>query len=116
MEYHNNVYVTDVFGSDTLKRVFSNLDNKCFGMEQTIREQERIISDLNKEISANTHKQLQSGYAMIGNVLKACIGTGDINEMGPGAAIVLDRIRDMQTIEEVHEYVNKLFTESAKQQ
>lgn len=99
--------------SKTLKRVFSALDERCYDMEQQLIEKDEKIAEMHKQICEDMNRRMREGNAMIGNVLKACLGGGDIKEMGAGAAVVLDRVRNMNTIEEVKEYVNKLIKESA---
>ncbi len=77
-------------------------------MEDTIAIQKEEILELNKQIALDMNKRMQEGQSMIGNVLKACISVPDVNQMGPAAAIMLERLSYMTSIEQVHEYISWL--------
>lgn len=105
-------YQKEVFYSNTLKEFFWKLDDKILSMETTIERQNKEITELNKQIATESYKRMQEGNAMIENVLKVCLGGGNIQEMGPG---VLDRIKNMHHIDQIHEYVNKLIQETKEE-
>ena len=48
---------------------------------------------------------------MMVSTLLACIGTPPVESLGTVGATLLARIRDMKTIEEVHEFINETFDE-----
>ena len=100
------------FKSRTLSSFFSRLDEKIEDMEYTIFVQKEEIKELQKQVDDDISRRMREGNAMIGNILSACIGGGRIDQMGPAAAIVLDKIRNMSTVEEIHNYVNKLIEEN----
>ncbi len=112
MEYINEVpYIDEVYRSRILAKFMGGLDQTICEMEDTIQVQKEEIRQLNHQIAEDLNKRMQDGYAMIGNALMACIDKPDINAIGPSGAVILSRIRDMQTIEQVQEYVNYLITE-----
>ncbi len=108
-------YIQEVYRSKTLGGFMGRLDAKLCDMEYAIEAQKEEIMRLNGEISLESHKRMEEGNAMIGNILKACISVPDMNQMGPAAAIVIDKISDMTTIEEVQEYIQWLKAEGREQ-
>ena len=103
-------YFAEQFGSKTLARNFSRLDEDIFMLEENVRFYKLQADNWKKEYDALFSQQLQSGQQMIANTFLASMGLAPaVSQISPAAGIMLRTIRDMQSIEEVHAYLDEVF-------
>lgn len=94
--------------SKTLDRFMRNLDNHLTGMEETIDALEVDRDKWRGDFMALQHQQLEAGNKMIANSLLACIDTPPLDAFSPASAIVICKIREMNNIQQVHEYIDTI--------
>jgi len=97
-----------IIRSRTLYNSVCSLDDQIRGMEDYIIELEEERDEWRKKYNSEITKSIENGNIMIAQSLKACIDVPDINGLTPACAVVLTRIREMKTIQEVKKYINKI--------
>ncbi len=102
----NNEYIP-VFQSKTLGRFFGKLDKTVLNLE----EENEVLRFEKKELEdafwKQKHAELKRTEKEMFGVLGLMLGGGD-KDTSVQVATVLARVRDMQTIEEVHEYCHSV--------
>lgn len=93
--------------SKAMNQLLYSFDEKFLNYERTISAQAAEIEELRKSNAEMMNKQLEDGNKMVADTLLACI-TPSFEVLNPASAIIITRISEMQTIEEVHEYIHSL--------
>ncbi len=97
-----------LFRSATLTNLFSDLDDQVCMLEDGLRFWRKEAERLQRELSLKQHEELQAGQRMIGNTLLAMFSAPTAESLTPAAAIAFRKLRDMQTLEEVHAYIDEM--------
>ena len=87
------------------------MDDYIFRLEEEnieLKEQNEI---LNKEMSKCIDEQFRNTWNNIGNTINAIIGTPKLDTV---SASILDKIKNMDSIEEVKDYIDVVFKSNLK--
>lgn len=94
--------------SKALRAILHSIDETFLNYEETIShlkiQRDQLQSDYNKLIT----QQVTDGNKMIADVLKACLTEPPLDVLNAAGSIIVMKIADMQTIEEVHEYIHTM--------
>ncbi len=102
------VTTNKLFRSDTLNTVFGELDDHVYMLEDRLTFWRKEAERLQRELSLKQHEELQAGQRMIGNTLLAMFSAPTAESLTPAAAIAFRKLREMQTLEEVHAYIDEM--------
>ena len=94
------------FVSETMNRFMGKLDYQLYDMEQTIKEQALEIERLEKENMKYLDKSLQDSWETVGNVFNAILSTPKLDLL---SATILSKIKDMNSLEEIRNYIDDVF-------
>jgi len=97
------------FISETMKEFIYNLDGELSYMEKRIKKQDKKIKQLEKEAMEHLDKTLKDSWASVGNTLNAIISTPKLDSL---SATVLSKIKNMNDLSEIHEYIDKVFKDN----
>jgi hypothetical protein len=92
--------------SRTLSKFLINLDYDLEELEYTIDQQAQRIKQIEKENMDYLNKSIKDSWDVAGNTLNAILSTPKLDTV---SASILNRIRDMNNIFEVHEYIDRVF-------
>ena len=106
---HSSPFIPVEVQSRIMANWFYGLDSQIVNLESKLnhykKEEEKYRELYYKEVN----RAHQASFANMANTLLACIGTPKASSLGTVGATMLARIRNMQTIEEVHKYINETF-------
>jgi len=102
----------DIFKSKTLAHLFYQMDDKMYNLEQSNIALFDEVEKWKKDYFELINQRHREGQDMMANVLKACISTPSLSSIGPVGATMLARIGDMNSIEEVKEYLKQVREEN----
>ena len=94
--------------STLLKSILERLDAALFAREEYIKELEEEIERLQKERAQWLNEEIKAGHDRMGQTLRAVLGSPTAEGLGPVGVTVMMKIKDMQTIEEVHGYIEQI--------
>jgi uncharacterized coiled-coil protein SlyX len=101
--------------SGFLQSIIHRVDEHLVEQEMIIEGQDEKIKELNKELGDRLDKDLKDSQLMIANVLSACVGTPSINSIGLVGATVIAKIRDMDNIKEVKDYIEQIVKDNEQE-
>ena len=95
--------------SKTLLSAIYQIADRIQDMEDEIINLRVENEKLKNEAFKRTSDDLQNSFKMMGQTFLACIDVPeDLSSIGTVGATLIARIRDMQTIDEVKEFINKI--------
>ena len=100
-----------ILRSRGLNNALLDLDDYILSLEENVEGLIKERDELRKEIGDKISQDFKDSQQMMVSTLLACIGTPPVESLGTVGATLLARIRDMKTIEEVHEFINETFDE-----
>ncbi len=104
-----------ILESPFLQGLLYELDEKLCSDKEYIKDLEDKVKELQDDKMKRLNADIENGNRMMGAVLMSALSTEvDGQDMGPVGATMLSRIKDMQTIEEVHQYIEKVFDHNRK--
>lgn len=94
--------------SKAFNRILNMVDDTFLLYEEQIQKLELEKEEYRNLYNELMNKQLADGNKMMGDVLLACFDKASLDIANAPSAIVLLKLSEMQTIEEVHEYINEM--------
>lgn len=95
--------------SSILHNALENLDQDIFELEIENERLKAKVQELHKQICSNIDKQLKEGQNIMSQTFLAILDIPEISSLGTVGVTVVAKIRDMKTIEEVHNYIDKIY-------
>ena len=112
---NNRKYNVIEVASPFLKNVISMVDKELCMQNELIENLTHELDELKKKETFDLNSKIDSQCKSMAQTLLASLEVPvDINSIGPVGAVILARIRDMQTIEQVNEYLDKILKQDKK--
>jgi hypothetical protein len=105
MEYKDYKPISDSY---TLNQAFRSLDEDIQNLELDNFELRKKNRELEKELSDNLNERLKECNKSVANTLIAALSVPGYDAFTPASAVVLQKIRHMKDIKEIHKYIDSI--------
>jgi len=98
-----------IFFSKTLIQGFSDIDSKIFDLEQENVELKKKVKVFEDEKNKNLFERFNESQRQTAQTLSAIIGSSTIDSLTPATAVILNKIKHMNSIDEIKKYIDSIF-------
>jgi len=99
--------------SETLFNALESLDGDILRLEADVTYWNKLWKERDAAYNKLLDEQIRSGQQNMANILAATLNTApSLNIIGPAGAIVLLKIKEMETIEQVKAYLDSILEAS----
>ena len=107
-------YIEDIFKSRALSKCFLILDSDIQDLEYEIERLNKENRKMHEQICESLDRQTKEGMSMMTNTLKAILDVPETESLGTVGVSILVKLREMKTVEAIHEHIDKIFKQTKK--